>query len=81
MASSQNHIDAEITFHQPWARGIEWVANQHTRFQLLRNEWRKRRNYRADLRRLLATGPHLIPDIGLKTEESIREASKPFWVG
>jgi uncharacterized protein YjiS (DUF1127 family) len=81
MASSENHIDAEVTFHQPWAGSIEWVANQHTRFQLLRNEWRKRRNYRADLRRLLATGPHLIPDIGLKAEEATREASKPFWVG
>jgi len=47
----------------------------------LRYEWQKRRKYRADLRRLLATGPHLIPDVGLKTEEAIREASKPFWVG
>ena len=81
MTSSENRIEAEITFHQPWARGIEWVANQSTRFQSLRSEWRKRRNYRADLRRLLATGPHLIPDIGLETEEAIREASKPFWIG
>jgi len=81
MASSENHINAEITFNQPWVRGIEWVTNQHTRFQLLSNEWRKRRKYRADLRRLLATGPHLIPDIGLKTEEADREVSKPFWVG
>ena len=81
MASSENQIEVEITFHQAWARGVEWVANQYTRFQLLRSEWRKRRNYRADLRRLLATGPHLIPDIGLSTEEAVQEASKPFWVG
>ena len=79
MASSENHIDAEITFHQSWTMGIQWVANHQTRLQSLRNEWRKRRNYRADLRRLLETGPHLIPDIGLSTEEAIREASKPFW--
>ena len=79
MASSENQINAEISFHQPWTRAIEWVANQHTRLLSLRNEWRKRRKYRADLRRLLVTGPHLIPDIGLKTEEAIREASKPFW--
>ncbi len=59
MAGNEFHIDTKITFHQPWARAFEWIENQHTRFQSLRNEWRKRRNYRADLRRLLATGPHL----------------------
>ena len=81
MTSSENHIDATIKFHQPWARGIDWAANWYTRIQSLRSEWRRRRNYRADLRRLLITGPHLIADIGLKTEEAIREASKPFWAG
>ena len=80
MAGNEFHIDTKITFHQPWARAFEWIENQHTRFQSLRNEWRKRRNYRADLRRLMATGPHLIPDMGLKTAEAIREASKPFWI-
>lgn len=81
MNSSENQIEAKITFHQSWAMDIERLINLHTRFQSLRNEWRIRRNYRADLRRLLATGPHLIHDIGLKTEEAIMEASKPFWVG
>jgi len=80
MTGNENQIGVEIPFHQAWSKGVEWVANHHARLISLRNEWRKRRKYRADLRRLLATGPHLIPDIGLKTEEAAREASKPFWV-
>ncbi len=81
MNGSENQIEAKITFHHSWVLDIEWLISLQARFQLLRNEWRKRRNYRADLRRLLETGPHLIPDIGLKTEDAMKEASKPFWVG
>jgi len=41
--------------------------------------WLKRRARRAELRRLLRTGPHLIADIGLAPEAARREARKPFW--
>ena len=42
-------------------------------------EWRRRRHYRNELRRLLGVGPHLIADIGLTIEAARREIKKPFW--
>lgn len=42
-------------------------------------DWRRRRHYRAELRRLLRTGPHLIADIGLAAPAAAREAARPFW--
>jgi uncharacterized protein YjiS (DUF1127 family) len=42
--------------------------------------WRRRERLRAELRRLLATAPHLIDDIGLSEKAARAEAAKPFWV-
>jgi uncharacterized protein YjiS (DUF1127 family) len=42
-------------------------------------EWRRRRHYRAELRRLLRTGPHLLEDVGLAAAVAAREAALPFW--
>ncbi|MGD9511651.1 MAG: hypothetical protein AB7I59_26625 [Geminicoccaceae bacterium] len=41
--------------------------------------WRGRRRYRAELRRLLRTGPHLLADIGLTPAVAACEARLPFW--
>jgi uncharacterized protein YjiS (DUF1127 family) len=41
--------------------------------------WRHRHHYRADLRRLLLVGPHLIKDIGLELDKAMTESRKPFW--
>jgi uncharacterized protein YjiS (DUF1127 family) len=43
--------------------------------------WRRRRQLRAELRRLLATAPYLLDDIGLSETAARTEAAKPFWVG
>ena len=48
-------------------------------FRGLLTEWRRRRRYRAELRRLLSTGPHLLEDIGLTAAAAAREAARPFW--
>ena len=42
-------------------------------------ELRRRHEYRADLKRLLIVGPHMLDDIGLGREEAIRESRKPIW--
>ena len=39
----------------------------------------ERRRERAELRRLLRTGPYLLRDIGLAPERAATEAAKPFW--
>jgi uncharacterized protein YjiS (DUF1127 family) len=41
--------------------------------------WRCRQRYRAELRRLLLIGCHLIKDIGLELDNAITESRKPFW--
>jgi uncharacterized protein YjiS (DUF1127 family) len=41
--------------------------------------WAARRRQRAELRRLLRTGFHLIDDIGMPLALAIEEAGKPFW--
>jgi uncharacterized protein YjiS (DUF1127 family) len=41
--------------------------------------WRFRHRYRAELRRLLATGPHLVKDLGLALDTAVRESEKSFW--
>ena len=38
-----------------------------------------RRRYRAELRRLLRVGSHMIDDIGLDLKEAVAESRKPFW--
>ncbi len=48
-------------------------------FRGLLTEWQRRRRYRAELRRLLSTGPHLLEDIGLTVSGAAREAALPFW--
>lgn len=42
-------------------------------------EWKRRRAYRADLKRLLLVGRYMIRDIGLTPEEALCESRKPFW--
>lgn len=41
--------------------------------------WSARRHHRAELRRLLRAGPHLIEDMGLSVAVASAEADKPFW--
>jgi len=41
--------------------------------------WRSRAAKRAELRRLLATAPRLLEDIGLDPRVAAIEAAKPFW--
>ena len=41
--------------------------------------WGTRRRYRAELRRLLRVGAHLLADIGLPLAAARAEAAKPFW--
>lgn len=41
--------------------------------------WRARVAYRRDLARLLAAGPHLVPDLGLDTANVREEIRKAFW--
>lgn len=50
-----------------------------TDFFTLIADWRRRRHFRAELRRLLRTGPHLLEDIGLPAVAAAREAGLPFW--
>ena len=42
-------------------------------------EWGRRRQFRADLKRLLKVGPHMIADIGLTYQEALDECGRPFW--
>ena len=42
-------------------------------------EWKRRMQYRGELKRLLRVGPHMIKDVGLVLEEARREVDKPFW--
>lgn len=41
--------------------------------------WRTRAVTRAELRRLLATSPHLVVDLGFDPAMVAGEAAKPFW--
>lgn len=41
--------------------------------------WRVRRSRRAELRRLLRAGPHLIADIGLDVDAARAECAKAPW--
>jgi uncharacterized protein YjiS (DUF1127 family) len=63
------------------ARSITFVAPFHRIREImpLMAELRRRNEYRADLKRLLKVGPHMIDDIGLGREEALRESEKPFW--
>lgn len=45
----------------------------------LLTEWKRRRAYRDDLRRLLCVGRYMIIDIGLTPEEALYESRKTFW--
>ena len=45
----------------------------------LLESWRSRKDYREELRRLLAVGAYMVDDIGLTEEEARAEATKPFW--
>lgn len=48
-------------------------------FLSLLADWRQRRRYRAELRRLLRTGHYLVEDIGLAVPAAVREAVLPLW--
>jgi uncharacterized protein YjiS (DUF1127 family) len=41
--------------------------------------WMERRRFRADLKRLLKVGPHMIADLGLTLDAAMAESEKPFW--
>ncbi len=43
------------------------------------DEWRRRRNYRSELRRLLNTGDHLLRDAGISRETAMTEVLKASW--
>lgn len=42
-------------------------------------ELQRRRRQRAELRRLLKVGPHVIADVGLDCEAARAEVRKPLW--
>ena len=48
-------------------------------FKAICTAWRRRRDYRRDVKRLLRVGPHMIEDIGLTLEQASREIVKPYW--
>lgn len=41
--------------------------------------WRRRRDYRNELKRLKRVGPHMIADIGLSLDAARSEIQKPVW--
>ncbi len=41
--------------------------------------WRQRIAWRRALRRMLATTPHLVADIGLTEADARDEIARPFW--
>ena len=45
----------------------------------LLESWRSRREFRAELSRLLAVGSYMADDIGLTEAQARAEAAKPFW--
>jgi uncharacterized protein YjiS (DUF1127 family) len=53
----------------------KWLASLGHDFA----EWKVRRRYRRDLKRLLRVGPHMIADIGLTPEAAHQEIEKPIW--
>jgi uncharacterized protein YjiS (DUF1127 family) len=42
-------------------------------------ELRRRRRTRAELRRLLKVGPHMLSDVGLDYAAALAESRKPLW--
>lgn len=62
------------------ARHAGWFLTQVVRkFDAAMELAQRRRCARAELRRLLRVGPHMIADIGLDPEAACAEAAKPFW--
>jgi uncharacterized protein YjiS (DUF1127 family) len=55
------------------------MAHRIGEIQALLAEWMRRRRFRADLKRLLKVGPHMIADIGFTLEAAMDESKKPFW--
>ncbi len=42
-------------------------------------ELRRRRQRRAELRRLLRVGPHMVADVGMDHAAALAESRKPLW--
>ncbi len=42
-------------------------------------ELQRRRQRRADLRRLLRVGPHMVADVGMDDAAALAESRKPLW--
>ncbi|WP_227010603.1 hypothetical protein [Pelagibius marinus] len=42
-------------------------------------ELRRRRQRRAELRRLLRIGPHMLADVGMDSATALAESRKPLW--
>lgn len=61
------------------AAGLADAIRSVRKIRPLLREWRRRRRFRADLRRLLEIGPHMIDDIGLAYEDALRESEEPVW--
>jgi uncharacterized protein YjiS (DUF1127 family) len=54
-------------------------ARRFARWRRNLADWRRRRAYRRDLKRLLHVGEHMIRDIGLTPDDARRQIDKPFW--
>jgi uncharacterized protein YjiS (DUF1127 family) len=61
------------------ASSLTQPAQMVRTFPKLILSWRRRAEYRRELRRLLILGPHLVDDVGLLPVLAGREAAKPFW--
>jgi uncharacterized protein YjiS (DUF1127 family) len=57
---------------RPIGSGIRALAG-------LLESWRRRREFRGELSRLLAVGSYMAEDIGLTRAQARAEAAKPFW--
>ena len=70
-ACARDSLAAEIrrAFHELQRHGLAGT------FRI----WGERIRYRRDLRRLSVATPHMIDDIGLKLDQALAEADRPFW--
>ena len=62
-----------------WSCAATRTVPRDYRWRAVLAEWRARRRYRADLKRLHRVGSYMIEDVGLSVAEAEREIKKSFW--
>ena len=71
--------DVQITATHPLGLARSEKKSGFSSCLQLLDTWRERIEYRRNLRRLLAVGPHMIEDLGLALEAAHAEVMKSFW--